>query len=329
MKIAIIGAGLSGLTAAHFLKDKAEITLFDKSRGVSGRMSTRRAEPYFFDHGAQFFTAESQDFKEFITPLIRLGKIKTWHARFVEFNGNEITQSRQWSEKHPHYVGAPHMNVIAKHLAENLNIQLNTRIASIIKSENGWQLFDDTKHNLGTFDWVICAIPPLQAKDILPTSLACYQQIKNTKMQSCFALMLGFKEPLDLNFDAALVRNKDISWISVNSSKPDRPEAFSLLVNSTNNWAEQHIDDNKDKVTEYLCQQVSDVIGYDVTDAQHKVVHAWHYANIEKQNKDTHILEKSHRIAICGDWLIQGRVEAAFKSGYDLAQNLIKHLSHQ
>lgn len=51
-KIAIIGAGLSGLSIAHLLKDYAQITVFEKARGVSGRLSTRRAEPYVFDHGA-------------------------------------------------------------------------------------------------------------------------------------------------------------------------------------------------------------------------------------------------------------------------------------
>jgi len=52
IKIAIIGAGLSGLSAAHFLKDHVEITLFEKACSVSGRISTRYAGPYFFDHGA-------------------------------------------------------------------------------------------------------------------------------------------------------------------------------------------------------------------------------------------------------------------------------------
>jgi renalase len=56
--IAIIEAGLSGLTAANILKDYADITIFEKSRGVSGRMSTRHAYPYSFDHGAQFLKLE-------------------------------------------------------------------------------------------------------------------------------------------------------------------------------------------------------------------------------------------------------------------------------
>ena len=49
-RIAIIGAGMSGLTVANQLKDIAKVELFEKSRGVSGRMSTRYAESYQFDH---------------------------------------------------------------------------------------------------------------------------------------------------------------------------------------------------------------------------------------------------------------------------------------
>ena len=58
-RITIIGAGLSGLTAADSLKDHAEITIFEKARSVGGRMLNRRAEPYFFDHGAQYFSTKT------------------------------------------------------------------------------------------------------------------------------------------------------------------------------------------------------------------------------------------------------------------------------
>ena len=33
-KIAIIGAGISGLSAAHFLKDKFKVTLFEKEKTI-------------------------------------------------------------------------------------------------------------------------------------------------------------------------------------------------------------------------------------------------------------------------------------------------------
>ena len=96
INIAIIGAGLAGLTAANILKNNANITLFEKSRGVGGRIATRRSEPYFFDHGAQFFKARSAEFKDFINPMIKQGIIQTWNARFVEFENRKITTRRNW-----------------------------------------------------------------------------------------------------------------------------------------------------------------------------------------------------------------------------------------
>jgi predicted NAD/FAD-binding protein len=38
-RIAILGAGVSGLTVANNLKNHAEITIFEKARSVGGRMS--------------------------------------------------------------------------------------------------------------------------------------------------------------------------------------------------------------------------------------------------------------------------------------------------
>ena len=58
LNIAIIGAGLSGLTAANILREHANVTVFDKAKGPSGRLATRRADPYSFDHGCQFFSAK-------------------------------------------------------------------------------------------------------------------------------------------------------------------------------------------------------------------------------------------------------------------------------
>ena len=62
MRIAIVGAGLAGLSCAQALRaGGADVQLFDKGRGVGGRMATRRVDtplgPATFDHGAQFLTA--------------------------------------------------------------------------------------------------------------------------------------------------------------------------------------------------------------------------------------------------------------------------------
>ncbi|MFT7460835.1 MAG: renalase [Planctomycetota bacterium] len=325
-EIAIIGAGLSGLAVANILKEYADITLFEKARGVSGRMSTRQAEPYLFDHGAQFFKARTDEFKAFIDPMIQEGVIARWDARFVEIVDREVISKRKWGEELPYYVGLPGMNAIAKHLGQGLDIQLGTRVQSMKKQQGKWNLADGQGNALGDYDWVISTIPAEQAVELLPSSLPCHSTIRATTMKGCFSLMLGFEHVLPLEFDAALVRGEDISWISVNSSKPGRNDAYCLLVHSTNKWADEHIEDDRDKVMEYLCQQTGEIIGYAVNAAEHKAIHGWRYAYIEKQSGDSHFIDCEAHVGVCGDWLVQGRVEAAFTSGFGLANKVLMEL---
>ena len=86
MKIAIIGSGISGLAAARTLNKIADITIFEKSRGIGGRIATRRANPFTFDHGAQYFLVKNADFKSFVSPYIKSGVVKRWDAYFKEFD---------------------------------------------------------------------------------------------------------------------------------------------------------------------------------------------------------------------------------------------------
>lgn len=55
MRIAIIGAGISGLRAGLELAADHDITLIEKSAGVGGRVSTRRVEDAIVNHGATKF----------------------------------------------------------------------------------------------------------------------------------------------------------------------------------------------------------------------------------------------------------------------------------
>lgn len=325
-KIAIIGAGLAGLTAAHFLRQKADITIFEKSRGVSGRLSTRRAEPYHFDHGAQYFSARTDQFKDFIQPLIHSGVIEPWNARFVDISNREISSVKSGDDHDSYYIGVPGMNAIGKYLSRDLDVRLGGRIDSIFKNENSWVLLDEHNQEFGGFDWVIAATPANQAVEILPSCFQELQSLKNIIMKGCFSLMLGFEQPLALNFDAARVHGEDIGWIAVNNSKPRRADAYSLLVHSTNDWADKHMDDEHDKVMTYLCDITSELIGYDVSTAQHKALHGWRYANADKRKGQTHFIDHGGQLGACGDWCIEGRVEAAFTSASSLANEMLEVL---
>ena len=323
-KIAIIGAGIAGLTAARVLKDHAEVTIFEKSGGVSGRMATRCSSRYVFDHGAQFFGAKTPDFNAFIAPMIQSGALKPWNARFVEIAGSSIMQLREWTDSYPHFVGVPGMNSVGNFLSQDLNIRLNTRVCSISKGERHWSLMADNSEFLGNFDWLLLAIPGPQATEILPKNLPLYEKVSKIKMEGCFSVMLGFSKPLPIEFDAALIRNRDISWMSINSSKPGREKLFSMIVHSTNNWADANSHMAKVEALDHLCSEISRTIGHDVSKADHKAIHQWMYANTKKHGNMTHFWDRSENLGVCGDWVIQGRVEAAFTSGFKLAGDVLK-----
>ena len=64
LHIAVVGAGMAGVVCARTLVQAGHrVTLFEKSRGLGGRMSTRRTEFGGFDHGAQYFTVRDARFE--------------------------------------------------------------------------------------------------------------------------------------------------------------------------------------------------------------------------------------------------------------------------
>lgn len=324
--IAVIGAGLSGVVAAREFTDLANVTVFEKARGVSGRMATRYADPYQFDHGAQFFIAKSDEFKEYIKPLIEDGVIVRWDANFVEFDNDKVISGRQWDEDNPHYVGTPKMNQIVKHLAADLDLKLQTRIVEIKDKENQKELVDEEGNSQGTYDWVIVAIPAEQAKDLLPDNFPHKNIAEKTKMLGAHSLMLGFEEALPLEWQAAFVQNADISWISINSTKPGRPQGYSMLVHATNKWSEEHIEDDLEQAKEYIIKETSRITGVNVSIANHQAIHRWRYANASKHGGEKSYFDEKSKIGICGDWLIQGRVEAAYLSAVDLSNKIKQEL---
>ena len=321
-RVAVIGAGLSGLVAARELHESSEVTVFEKSRGYGGRMATRYGGGFEFDHGAQYFTARSAEFQAFLEPLIAQGAVASWRARFAELDRDTIIATRDWDEAFPHYVGAPRMNAIGRYLADGLTIRPNTTVTHLNREADGWSLADSGGNALGRFDWVVCALPAAQAAALVPVESSLHQLAGEVPMRACYALMLGFDRPLRLPWQAALVSGADISWISVNSSKPQRADPFTLVVHSTNAYADANLDTHLPAVQDHLLREVSAVTGVDCGQASFCQLQKWRYANVDKQSGPACLVDEEMQLAGCGDWFRHGRVEAAFSSGMDVAGKL-------
>ena len=258
MRIAVIGAGLAGLSFAHFLHHDAEVTLFEKSRGVGGRLATRRNGDFQFDHGAQFFTSRSDILQSLIEDADYSPHVEVWEPKVLTLQPGEKPFKRNWFE--PHYVGTPGMTALPKRLAQDVQVQLSTRVESVVKSDALWQVFADDGRKLGAFDWVVAAMPAAQTNALFQDQFSRQAAIESAVMSPCFALMIKLAANPDLNFDAAVVRDSPIAWIANNGSKPGRSSAAALLLHSCNNWAKEHLEDDIEDVETALLSALYELV---------------------------------------------------------------------
>ena len=324
--IAIIGAGLSGLIAANKLNHISSVEVFEKSRGVSGRMATRNSDPFFFDHGAQYFKIKTDSFRNFLFPMFKDGIIQEWEGVFAEIKNKKIKYLDNTLNNNIRYVGVPGMNSVGKYLANGINIKLNCEIISTIRENNKWCLVDSLGNKSGNFDWIILTAPSHQSLKFIIKESEVHNKVKSIKMNACFSLMLGFDKEIPIKFNAAEVYDEDISWISVNSSKPGRNKEFCLLINSTNKWANSNIEIDKNYALKYLIDKGSDLLKTKLSLASHKVIHRWKFANTESRNKYSFLIDRVNNIAVCGDWLTYSRVEESFTSSNNMVNELINIL---
>ena len=321
-RIAIIGAGISGLTLAQSLNDYAKVTVFEKARGVGGRMSTRYAEPFYFDHGTQFFTARSKAFQRFIAPLVADGIIAPWKGKVITIQEDRAIKDRLWFE--PHYVPTPHMNSLCKHMATGIVVMLGTEVVPMnAKGPDGWHLTDKEGKALGVYDWVISTAPPVQTQRLFASHLHHANALPQPALLGCYTLMIGINAPWKKSWMAAKVQGRPIEWIAINSKKPERNATVtSIVVHSSNKWAEQHIDDDMDKASSFLRKEFESISGIDTQHAAYFSCHRWRYAIHSELQELKPWVDSGIGIASTGDWCTASRIEDAWLNAIELSQNL-------
>jgi len=324
-RIAIIGAGMSGLTVANQLKEIASVQIFEKSRGVSGRMSTRYAEPYQFDHCAQDFTVRDEAFKSFLTPYINAGILHEWKPRLMLLEKGQIAKIRDWSEIH--YVPVPKMNELCIAMAKEIDVNLNTEITEIEKRNQHWFLKTKDEQTFGPYEWIINTTPAPQAEKLLPASFSGNHLFKRCKMLGCYTLMLAISQPLPWEWQAAIVKNSLISWMALNSNKPGRDNKQTLVIQTDNQWSEDHIDEATSDIQQLILNELNSLLLYDFSSSEYMTTHRWRYADTNQATAVDYHIDDELKLGACGDWFIKGRIEAAFLSGYRLANSLKQFLS--
>lgn len=329
-KVAIIGAGISGISLALELHNKADVTIYEKEKVSGGRIATLRLGKYNFNHGAQFIKVRSDNFKSFVKKICDKGVVKAWECKFAEIRNCKITATREWGHHPAHFIGVPYMDTITTELSKGLRVIYETDI-KVCDKNSTWQLTDSNGKVHGRFDWIVCTIPDptkIEIIDHKDNKKNCVSAKIKCNTLPCIALMIGYAGNSDTPFDAAIIKGSDLSWVSIRKSYTRKGELCeSIVAHSTNAWAKINIEKDKNFIENHLIESLSQILRLDKKNIEYISHHKWLVANAKK-NKDNKTHEKfsESKIIFCGDRYIKGRVEAGFISGYESAHDLLSEI---
>ena len=319
-QVAIIGAGLAGLSCASALvKAGMQVKVFEKSRGVAGRMSTRKGDGWQCDHGARYFTARDPTFQQQLAVWLEQGAAAQWHTPIG------VYENQVWYPSKPsdaRYVGTPWMTSPAHHLAKSLEIHAGHTITSINRVQENWQLHT-AEHGLLDYqpDWVISAIPAPQALALTKAIDPAITDLHNkAKTEGCWTMMLRFNEAIAMPFEAAFINEGILSWVARNNAKPQRTGEEVWVIHAQSQWSQDHIDADPLAIAP---QMIAAFLALGGKAPAEYAIQRWRYASSDTSLQEGFHCDFERSIGYCGDWLHGGRVEGAWLSGHALANTII------
>lgn len=228
-RIAIIGAGMSGLAAARSLQAQGHaVTVFEKSRGFGGRCATRWIGDYRLDTGATFVTPDGHPLGEVMQSELGLeGLIQIAKPMFACGKGRVMSGEVQQSNPR-RFCYQSGMNELGKRLAQGLDVQLETRIESITRAASGIEIHGQI------YDGVVVAIPLPQAQDLL-AEVYPGRAWPSVRYRRCLSVLLGFDHRIEVPYHGLVDPQQDepIAWISFEHEKVPvgrAPEGHMALV---------------------------------------------------------------------------------------------------
>ena len=321
-KIAIIGAGISGTVCAYELKNKGyDVTLFDKSRGVSGRSTSKRWDPITgiaIDMGVPYIFQNEIENNDLFNHLMNKEIIVPWEL--VQNKNNEIMSFKT-------FVGTPKMSSISRYLSKGINLVTEAQIDKIIY-KNNWRIYSENKE-WNSFDIVILAIPAAQYHLIDGINNEISDHANQMNYQAVNTLLLEMKSPLWFEeYNEDVINSPYIKKIIADYKKPGRDQGrFTYAIHAQESWSTKTFDDlPKEDVEKIMINEIMNKYNRNEDLILKKVCHRWKFSqlagHLESIQKDF-LKSPDSLLFACGDWLNGFKFSSSFKSGYNLAHEII------
>ena len=310
-KILIIGSGIAGISSSLKLKSFGlESTIIDKGNFIGGRVGTRNIESednsnYFF-HGAQFFTAKSENFKKVIQNGIKKGYIKEYG-----------------SFSPPRYRGFKSMRDFVINLSQNLNITQNVKVTNLKPHNEKISVLDDRNNIWETYDAVISTLPAPQNLDLMKKFPILKKTLKTSSYDACISLMFFFnKKPKNIPYFFDYYNKQGIlSWMAAGS------DLRFWTAHTKGDFSNKNINKDKILLKDKIFQEVEKAI-YQLEPTikiNFHSLHIWKYAMVTNVCSGPQI-DPKFPIVVAGDFMEGANIESAFSSGEKAAELIFERL---
>ena len=312
--VAVIGAGLAGLACARALGDAGvHVRVFESQRSPGGRLATRRFAAASFDHGAQYLTATDPGFADVLRRAQKAGAAAAWQPDWPQRNGDESL-----------WVGVPAMAALPRYLAARLDIEYGARILRIERERRGWALLDDRGAAHTDFGAVVIALPAPAAAELAAGRTPLAARVRLVPMAPCWAVMIAFDSRLAGVADAGFAGDPALAWYARNGSKPGRDARDAWVLHASPAWSGVEFDQSPENVQRALLERFSELAGHALPRALVTDAHRWRHARVEAPLGEPFLLDREAGIGFCGDWCLEARAEAAWRSGMALGSEIAR-----
>lgn len=311
-RVAVVGAGMAGAACAAELRAQgADVQLFDKGRGVGGRLAQRRSGQAVFDHGAQYLSATDAAFREIVAGWMQAGCCAPWPG-VVAGSGAPVA------------VGTPAMSAPVKEMLGALPVALGVAVSALRRAGAGWTLDLANGAAVGPFGSVVLAIPAPQAATLLERSglASAARDLDVVRMAPCWAGLATYERPTGRDGAIRLGSGDGLVWAARNDTKPGRGGMESWTFHAGPEWSERRLEATAEELAPQFAALVADDLGIEFGFMTTLTLHRWRYALVTRPlGKPFHLLAEGS-VGLCGDWCLGPRVEAAWLSGSALGREL-------
>ena len=308
-KIAVVGAGIAGLLLARELKAAGrDVVVLEKSRGVGGRAATKRVGEAVFDQGAQYFTAKTARFADFV---------ETWHRRGV------VTP---WPGASAHrWIGRPSMNALGKTLAEGLEVRREAEVLSVRHDGAEWEIAIEGQAVLRTGQLALTAPTPqalalLSAGGVeLPAKLMA--GLAALQYHPCLALLMTLDGPSAVPAEGIAFANGPVRWLADNTKKGiSSGKNAAVTVHLNPEFAVEHYTKTEVELASLILPEIAARLGAPVTNV---ALHRWKFSQPRTTFSEPCVWRPELGLGLAGDAFGGPRVEGAAVSAWALADKIL------